>query len=306
MGNFPHRSAWNTCYLTSHIHLKAGDQHLLLYLLRSNVYGWLLYKKIITWASKDILLLCYVIILRYCFVFIQLAHSTTNRSLTLKYINFFWSCWVNDCSCIYFILSLPETTSSFQQMNKSRFAENQLTRMCQAVLSSQKTACILRTSLVLTIFMEQGEEYLITLQFFFLMINRNTILFTQFLCSILMHWILPCINICSPAVPTDDTTHSWARGIMIKTAFFRGVLWEYALKNKQATKKPQTTVSAVASNYWFCCWYQFACWHGTHPQTDGILTTQKDRSMWTKLIFQAGAGLERWAENKAPSSISSP
>lgn len=127
-------------------------------------------------------------------------------------------------------------------MNKSRFAENQLTRMCQAVLSSQKTACILRTSLVLTIFMEQREECLSTLQFFFLMINRNTILFTQFLCSILMHWILPCIDTCSLAVPTDDTTHSWATGVMIKMAFFRGVLWKYALKKPQTNnnnkKKP--------------------------------------------------------------------
>lgn len=169
-------------------------------------------------------------------------------------------------------------------MNKSRFAENQLTRMCQAVLSSQKTACILRTSLVLTIFMEQREEYLITLQFFFLMINRNAVLFTPFLCGILMHWILPCIDTCSPVVPTDDTTHSWAPGIVIKAAFFRGVLWECALKKKpqtnQTTKNPNRPVSAVASNYWFCCCYHFACRHGTHPRTDGILTTQKDRSMW--------------------------
>lgn len=169
-------------------------------------------------------------------------------------------------------------------MNKSRFAENQLTRMCQAVLSSQKTACILRTSLVLTIFMEQREECLSTLQFFFLMINRNTILFTQFLCSILMHWILPCIDTCSLAVPTDDTTHSWATGVMIKMAFFRGVLWKYALKKPQTNNnnnKKTHPVSADASNYWSCCWYRFACWHGTHPHTDGILTTQKDRSMWT-------------------------
>lgn len=169
-------------------------------------------------------------------------------------------------------------------MNKSRFAENQLTRMCQAVLSSQKTACILRTSLVFTIFMEQREECLSTLQFFFLMINRNTILFTQFLCSILMHWILPCIDTCSLAVPTDDTTHSWATGVMIKMAFFRGVLWKYALKKPQTNNnnnKKNHPVSADASNYWSCCWYRFACWHGTHPHTDGILTTQKDRSMWT-------------------------
>lgn len=169
-------------------------------------------------------------------------------------------------------------------MNKSRFAENQLTRMCQAVLSSQKTACILRTSLVLTIFMEQREEYLITLQFFFLMINRNTVLFTPFLCGILMHWILPCIDTalqwCLQMTQlTAGLQELWSKQLPSEESY-GNVLSKKNPQTNQTTKNPNRPVSAVASNYWFCCCYHLACRHGTHPRTDGILTTQKDRSMW--------------------------
>lgn len=106
--------------------------------------------------------------------------------------------------------------------------------------------------------MDQREEYWITLQFFSPMINRNAILFTQFLCSISMHWIFPCINICTTTMPSDDVIYSMATGITIKTAFTRGVIQENSLSAQ--TKK---SASVLASNYQLCCWHHFAHRHGS-------------------------------------------
>lgn len=97
--------------------------------------------------------------------------------------------------------------------------------------------------------MEQREEYLITLQIFCLMINRNAVLFTQFLCSISISWILPCINNCTTMVPADNVRHSWTTLITIKTAFIRSYARIHALLKKRE-KKP---ASALDSNHQFCC-----------------------------------------------------
>lgn len=106
--------------------------------------------------------------------------------------------------------------------------------------------------------MDQREEYWITLQFFSPMINRNAILFTQFLCSISMHWIFPCINICTTTMPSDDVIYSRATGITIETAFIGGVTQENSLSAQ--TKK---SASVLASNYQLCCWHCFAHRHGS-------------------------------------------
>lgn len=106
--------------------------------------------------------------------------------------------------------------------------------------------------------MEQREEYLITLQFFSLMINRNTVWFTQLLCSVLISWILPCINICTTTVPEENVIHCWTALNTIKTAFNRGEREEYKL-----LKEIQTICFCTCQYYQFCCWHHFVCRHGT-------------------------------------------
>lgn len=121
--------------------------------------------------------------------------------------------------------------------------------------------CLHFKNLISFNYMEQREEYLITLQFFCPMINRNAVLFKQFLCSILISWILPCINICTTMVPADNVIHSWITVITIKTAFTGGVTREYTLLKDLKNlllHLPVTTSSAADTT--------LVCRHGT-PST---------------------------------------
>lgn len=143
-----------------------------------------------------------------------------------------------------------------------------------------------------------GEEYLITLQFFCLMINRNAVLFTQFLCSILISRILPCINTCTTMVPADNVINSWIIVITIRTAFTGGVKEEYTLLKdlKNLLLHLPVTTSSAADTTWHAgtpSTHNSGIWihvNTTHPPKQAELAMMV-QSHSLQMVHQWGSGV---------------